>query len=272
MPNTITGDTQLYAIIGDPIFQVHTPEMMNRLFAREGLNAVMVAIHVAPQGFEAAVKAFRVMKNLRGFIATVPHKTAAAALCDELGETGCAIGAVNAVRREADGRLVGEMFDGTGFVAGLRAHGHDPAGLRVLLLGAGGAAAAMGFALAQAGVASLTIANRTRSKAENIQAVVRKSFPHPIVKVGEADPTGHDLIVNATSLGMKPEDPLPLDTALLTPDMKVAEAIAKPEFTPLLTTARAKGCNVHSGRHMLEIQASMWMDHWWPKESAKSKG
>ena len=152
------------------------------------------------------------MKNLGGFVATVPHKTVIAALCDELGDAGRAIGSVNVVRREADGRLIGNMFDGAGFVAGLRAQGHDPAGRRALLVGAGGAAGAIAFALAEAGVASLTIANRTRSKAEEIMARVTKFFPDRPIRVGTADPTGHDLVINATSLGLKAGDPLPIDT------------------------------------------------------------
>ena len=256
----ITGKTKLYFIIADPISQVRTPEVFNAYCAQNGSDAVMVPIQVAPEGLEAVMTAFRAMKNLGGVVVTVPHKTAVALLCDELGEAGRAIGSVNAVRREADGRLVGNMFDGAGFVAGLRSQGYEPAGRRALLVGAGGAASAIAFALAEAGVASLTIANRTPAKAEEIVLRIAKSFPGRTIRVGDADPAGHDLVINATSLGLKPGDHLPVDPALLTPVMTVAEIVMKPETTPLLAAAQARGCAVHYGRHMLDQQFRLIAD------------
>lgn len=253
----ITGNTRLYAIIADPVAQVRTPEVLNEYFARSQQDAVLVPIHVAPEGLQDLFAAFRRMKNLGGFIVTVPHKTAAAALCDELGPAGQAIGSVNAIRRTGDGRLVGDMFDGAGFVAGLRAQGRDPAGKRVLLLGSGGAASAIAFALAEAGVASLTIANRTVSKASDLVARLQLAFPDSAIDVGPADPRGVDLAINATSLGMKESDALPLDVDLLSPDTVVAEIIMKPEITALLAGARSRGCAIHQGRHMLDEQVKL---------------
>jgi shikimate dehydrogenase len=256
----ITGHTKIYAIISDPVAHVRTPEVFNEFFVQHNCDAILIPLHVAPEALEAVLTGFRAMQNLGGFVSTVPHKTATAAHCDELGDAGRAIGSVNAVRREADGRLIGNMFDGAGFVAGLRAQGHEPAGRRALLVGAGGAGAAIAFALAEAGVASLTIANRTRSKAEEVMARVAKFFPDRPIRLGAADPTGHDLVINATSLGLKAGDPLPLDTARLTPSMIVAEIIMKPETTSLLAAAKAKGATVHYGRHMLDQQIPLIAD------------
>lgn len=256
----ITGKTKLYAIIADPVSHVRTPEVFNEFFSESGCDAVVVPIQVAPEGLQAVLTGFRDMKNLGGFIVTVPHKTAVAALCDELGAAGRATGSVNAVRREVDGRLIGNTFDGAGFVSGLRSQGIDPAGCRVLLVGAGGAAAAIAFALAEAEVASLTIANRTRSKAEQIAARIAGYFPDRTIRVGAVDPTGHDLVINATSLGLNVDDPLPLDVSLLTADMTVAEIIMKPETTPLLAAAKASGCAIHYGRHMLDEQVRLIAD------------
>ncbi len=253
----ITGHTKLYAIVADPIAQVRTPEVLNAYFLSRNLDAVLVPIHVGPEGLEAAFTAFRSMKNLGGFIVTVPHKTAAAQLCDELEPAGLAIGSVNAVVRKPDGRLVGSMFDGAGFVSGLRAQGHEPAGKRALLVGSGGAAAAIAFAMVESGVASLTIANRTSAKAQDIVDRIQANFPQAAVAVGEPDPSGYELIINSTSLGMKESDPLPLDVARLTPDMVVAEIIMKPEVTPLLAHARVAGCTIHFGRHMLDEQVRL---------------
>jgi len=253
----ITGNTRLFGIVADPVDQVRTPQVLNRLFEQRGHDAVLVPFHVGADGLPRIFEAFRQIRNLGGFIVTVPHKVEALALCDEIEDAARAIGAVNTIRREPDGRLVGGMFDGIGFVAGLKARGHDPAGRRVLLLGAGGAAAAIAHALALAGVGSLTIANRTLSKAREMAERIAASAPGVRVEAGVADPSGYDMVVNATSLGMRPDDPLPLDVAKLSSGTLVAEIIMKPEMTALLGQAQARGCPVHLGRHMLEEQAAL---------------
>lgn len=251
---TITGATRLYAIVADPIGQVRAPEVLNKLFQEGGHDGVMVPVHVDEAGLPAVLDGFRQTKNLGGFAITVPHKAAVAQACDELGPTARIVGAVNAVRREPDGRLVGDMFDGKGFVAGLRLKGHEPAGKRVLLLGAGGAAGAIAYALLESGAASLVIANRTPARAEAIIERLRPDFPDADVRAGNPDPTECDIVVNATSLGMKPDDALPIDVSLLQPRHLVAEIIMKPETTALLARASEAGCAVHYGRHMLDEQ------------------
>lgn len=258
---TITGFTRLFGIIADPISQVRTPEVLNAYFAAHGIDAVMVPMHVSADGLPAAMQAFRQMKNLGGIIVTVPHKTEVAALCDELGPAGRAIGSINTIRRLPDGRLEGDMFDGAGFVSGLVAQGNDPRGRRVLLLGAGGAAGAIAFALAQGGVAHLAVANRTASKAQDVLDRVQPSFPDVDFALGSADAAGYDIIVNATSLGMKEGDPLPLDTSTLQPGQLVAEIIMKPEMTALLYTAQSAGCRIHLGKHMLDEQVRQMVSY-----------
>jgi len=256
----ITGHTKIFAIIADPIAQVRTPEVFNAYCAAKGIDGILVPVHVGADGLDAVIAGFRQMKNLGGFIVTVPHKTAVAALCDELGTAGELVGAVNAVRRESDGRLIGNMFDGVGFIAGLKSQGYDPEGKKALLLGAGGAAGAIALALAEAKVSSLTIANRTPGKAQNIADRVQKHYPELSIHLGAPDPQGYDLIINATSLGMKGSDPLPLDARLLTPAMMVAEIIMKPETTALLAAAKMQGCSIHYGRHMLDEQIRLMAD------------
>lgn len=250
----ITGKTKIYAIIADPISQVRTPEVFNELFEQKGIDAVLIPVQVGVEGLDALIEGFRRMKNLGGFIVTVPHKASIAAVCDELGEAGRLIGAVNTVRREEDGRLIGNMFDGLGFIAGLKSQGYNPSGKKTLLLGAGGAAGAIALALAESKVASLTIANRTAEKAKNILDRVAQHYPEVPLSIGPPDPKGYDLIINATSLGMKEGDPLPVEPSLLSPEMMVAEIIMKPETTPLLAAAKRRGCSVHFGRHMLDEQ------------------
>lgn len=254
----ITGNTRVFGIVADPIAQVRTPQVMNAWFAKEGVDGVLVPFHVGADDLAAAYDTFRNLRNLGGFIVTVPHKTETIRLCDDVSERARAIGAANAVRREADGRLVADMFDGLGFVEGLKAQGHDPKGKSVLLLGAGGAAAAIAHALADAGVRQIAIANRTVAKAQAIADRVMQRAPGLRVTATEkADPAGHEIVVNATSLGMKEGDALPMDVSLLTPANLVAEIIMKPEMTALLVAAQERGCTIHLGRHMLDHQARL---------------
>jgi shikimate dehydrogenase len=166
-------------------------------------------------------------------------------------------GAVNALRRDPDGRLVGDLFDGLGFVAGLRAHGIEPRGRRIFIAGAGGAGTALAFALAGEGAAALTLYNRTADKAEALAARVRQAFAGCEVRAGSADPRGHDIAVNATALGLEPGDPMPFDVARLEPPTIAAEVIMKPETTAMLQAAAARGCRIHQGKHMLDGQAAL---------------
>jgi shikimate dehydrogenase len=217
----------------------------------------MIPMHVAADGLATAFAGLRRIKNLGGVVVTVPHKTAALALCDAVSSRARQVGAINAVRREPDGRLVGDMFDGLGFVAGLERAGISVRGSRVYLAGAGGAANAIAFVLADAGAAELTIANRTVAKAEDLLRRLRQFYPRLPRRLGSADPSGHELIVNATSLGLKQDDPLPLDVRRLTPGMTVAEIIMQPELTQLLAAAQASGCRIHLGRPMLDCQIEL---------------
>ncbi len=257
----VGGATRVFGILADPIAQVKTPEAMNALFAVRGLDAVLVPIHVGASDLETVLAGLRHMRNFGGFIATVPHKTAMLPLCDALEGDAAKIGAVNAVRRERDGRLVGAMLDGTGFVEGLRASGIDPRGLDAYVAGAGGAAAAIAFALVRAGVSRLTVANRSRDRADDLQRRLMRIYPALPVSTEEESLASADLVVNATSLGMQEGDPLPLDVSRLRPSQTVAEIIMQPAETPLVVAAREIGCRVQLGRPMLDAQIVLMARH-----------
>ena len=253
----INGSTQIFGILADPIHHVKTPQRINQLFAERQIDGVMVPVHVKPEDLARTVQGLRALQNLGGFVVTVPHKTAIVALCDEVTPEARLIGAVNVVRRMADGRLLGGMLDGEGFVSGLRSQGLEPAGRSVYLAGAGGAASAIAFALANAGVSRLTIANRSADKARQLIDRIARQYPALGLAVGSADPAGHDLVVNGTSLGLHPGDALPLNVDGLTPQQIVAEIIMQPAETPLLVAARARGCRIHFGAPMLSSQIAL---------------
>jgi len=255
---TISGATTLVGILADPIAHIQTPQRLNAWFRDTGCDAVLVPMHVTANDLERLVQGARKIQNLGGLIVTVPHKEAMARLCDRLGEEAAMTGAVNAVQRLPDGRLLGENFDGKGFVGGLRSRGIDPKGHDVLLAGAGGAARAIGFALARERIGSLVIANRNRDRAQDLADSIHRNFPQlPIAATRDEAPGPFSLIVNATTLGMKESDEMPVAESLLRPGMVVAEAVMKPARTTLLDKAERHGCHVHEGRHMLESQIEM---------------
>lgn len=252
----ITGRTALLAIVADPVAQARAPILVNRALAERGVDAVLVPFHVGTDGLAPLVRALRSVKNLAGAVFSMPHKTALVALLDEVTSAARQVGACNVVRREADGRLVGTMYDGEGFVAGLRSAGHDVRGRRVFLAGAGGAAAAIAFALGKHGAEALTIHNRTTATADSLATRVRGAWPALRVSLG-SDPRGHDVVVNATSLGMRSGDPLPLDVDGLGPGTLAAEVVISAAPTPFLAAAAARGATVHPGEPMLAAQIEL---------------
>lgn len=257
----ITGRTTLYGIIADPIHHVKTPEMMNAIFAEMGHDGVMVPMHLRDADMPTFFEGIRTMQNLGGLIVTVPHKPRAMDFCDRIEGDAREIGAINTIRREADGTLVGVALDGRGFLGGLAEAGLTAKGQDTLLLGAGGAGAAVAFALAEAGVARLTIHNRSRDKAEDLAARIRARYPDVAIDTGAPQTAARDLIVNTTSLGLRQGDPLPLEDLAFRPGQVVAEAIMDPEVTPLLATAKAAGARIHFGKPMLANQLRLMIAH-----------
>lgn len=255
----ITGTTRLFAIIGDPIAHVRTPMAFNDYFSARKIDAICVPIHILRDDLPRGWAGLKTIANMDGFIVTAPHKAESAALCDKLEGDGVHTKVVNTVRRETDGTFSGTLLDGRGFVSGLMKNGHQVKGRRFYLAGAGGAGTALSYALADSGAAALTIHNRTRSKAETLVAGVAKAYPKVDVRLGSADASGHDVVVNATSLGLKPDDGHSFNLASVDPSALVAEVVMKPDMTPLLIAAEKRGHAIHFGIHMLNSQLDLMM-------------
>ncbi|NYT77477.1 shikimate dehydrogenase [Alcaligenaceae bacterium] len=253
----ITGETKLFGILADPIHHVKTPQRMNEYFARASYDGVLVPFHARSDNLASVVNGLKQLENLVGLIVTVPHKTAILGLCDGASDVAKKIGAANIVRREANGRLTAHMLDGEGFVRGLQSCGHEVKGKTAYMAGAGGAANAIAFALVQYGVSSLTIANRTTAKAQDLMQRVLDLYPQARINIGTHNPSDHDIVVNATSLGLNEGDALPMDTSALTPDQLVCEIIMQPKDTALLIAAQERGCRVHYGAPMLASQIEL---------------
>lgn len=263
----ITGRTAVTFVLADPIEHVRAPELMNERFRARGVDAVLVPMHVRTSDLADVVRALAATPSCPGFVVTMPHKSDMLGLVDDASEAARACGAVNVVSRRQDGRFVGDNLDGAGFVRGLASEGHELAGKRVYLAGAGGAAAAIAFAVATAGAASLSIHNRTRDKAEALLDRVRAASHgraiHLAVADAPPDPAHHDVVVNATSLGRLPEDPLPIDPSRLVPPVVCVDILMGLD-TPWLREARARGCPVQRGEPMLAHQLDRMVDLWFP--------
>lgn len=251
----ISGKTKIMFILADPVAHIRGSVVLTRELRALGHDIAISPLHVKPADLEATVRAIRSFHNVVGFGVTIPHKIAVCPFIDTLLPQAKLVGSVNFVRRDADGRLTGDNIDGAGFIDGARASGIDFKGRRVLQIGAGGAGRSIAFSIAAAGAAALGISNRTEAKARDLAQAVRAAYPGCDAFAAPPDVTGFDAVVNTTSVGMKPDDPLSIaDLAHLTSKMTVSEIIMSPEMTPLLLEAQKRGCRISLGKTMLEHQ------------------
>jgi shikimate dehydrogenase len=247
----IDGKTLLLAHVGYPPESFKAPLIYNPWFEETGINAVVVPMGVTAEDYGVVFPALFRLKNIRGALVTMPHKVATVALLDESSPAVKVAGSCNAVLLRPDGSLFGDMFDGVGFVRGLARKGFRVAGASCLVVGAGGVGSAIAASLAAEGIGAMTLCDSDAGAAERLASRVHAHFPAVRVRVGSNDPAGVDLVVNATPLGMKAGDPMPIDAGRLSPDTFVGEVVMKQEITPLLAAARERGCRYQVGTDML---------------------
>jgi len=251
----LSGETRIHLIVGDPIGQTKSPAGLTEVFAARGVDAVCIPMQVAPVDLDVFMAAAKRVQNIDGIVVTVPHKFAAMRHCDTLSARSRGLAAVNAMRRETDGRWSGDMTDGVALVAALRAAGCDPKGRRALVVGAGGAGSAVVLALAEAG-ARVAVHDIDAARCDDLR---RRLAAWDIV-AGGADPAGYGLVVNATPLGMAAGDPLPVDIVRLEEGAFVADLVTRPAVTPLLEAARRRGAPILTGAEMFAPQAGILAD------------
>jgi shikimate dehydrogenase len=258
----INAATRLCAVFGSPIRHSASPAMHNAAFAALGLNWRYFAFEVDPKNLRAAIEGARAM-GFAGLNLTVPHKLLAVEMVDELDVSAKTWGAVNTIKFE-NGHAIGFNTDADGLARSLsRDLRITLAGAKVLLLGAGGAGRTAALKLAAENVAELFLVNRTMSKAEEIAAEIKKQFPSVKVAVGHPK-ASIDLLLNATSLGLKPEDGSPLDENQfsLKRARAVYDMIYQPAETKLLAAAKAAGCQTANGIGMLVGQGAKAFEIW----------
>jgi len=265
----ITGTTRVFYILGDPVAQVRAPEVYNPLFREHGIDAVLVPLKVPAAALEGFLRHGMAAENVGGFWATIPHKPALAQYLQPTDPVAAIAGAVNAVRRLPDGRLEAALFDGIGFVKGLDHFGIPVAGRRVLVVGAGGGGHAVAAAIAQRQPAALAVYNRTRERAEALVRRLQSLVGSSATVVASSDPAGYDLVVNCTSQGLRPEDPLPLDPQRLDARAAVVDIIMTREPTPLLRACRERGVRAEAGFEMLVQQVPEYLRFFGYEELAR---
>jgi shikimate dehydrogenase len=256
----IDGHTELIAHIGHPTHSFKAPLIYNPYFEHAGINAVVVPMGCRAEAFPALLRSVFALENIRGALITMPHKVSVVDLLDEVSPAVRVAGACNAVRRDAAGRLVGDLFDGEGFVRGVRLKGVEPRGARVLIVGAGGVGSAIAASFAAAGVAGLSLYDLRAEVVESLAARLRLHYPAIDVRTGSNDPAGHDIVVNATPMGMEPGDPLPLDVERLAPSTFVGEVVMRQAMTAFLQAAQARGCRFQIGTDMLFEQIPAYLE------------
>lgn len=250
----ISGKTRIMFILADPVAHIRGSVVLTRELRALGHDIAISPLHVKPADLKGTVQAIRGFQNVVGFGVTIPHKIAVCRSLDELLPQAKLVGSVNFVRRDADGRLTGDNIDGAGFIDGAKASGIDFRGKRVLQIGAGGAGRSIAFSIAAAGATAIGICNRTEARARDLAQAVRAAYPTCDAAVVGPDASGYDAVVNASSVGMKADDPSVIDPNDLTAGMTVSEIIMSPEMTPLLLQAQKRGCRISLGKSMLEHQ------------------
>jgi shikimate dehydrogenase len=247
----ITGRTRLIVHLGYPTESFKAPMIYNPWFEMKGIEAVVVPVGVEPRNYAEVLKALFHTTNVHGALVTMPHKVTTTHLVDEMTTTAKIAGACNAILRRADGSLLGDMFDGAGFVRGVERKGRRIDGSGALVVGCGGVGSAIAASLAEAGLSAIGLFDAATANAEALGDRLRLYYSSLQISTGSNDPAGYDIVVNATPLGMKPGDPLPVDISRIAPNTFVGEVVMKEEFTPLLRAAMEKGCPVQVGTDML---------------------
>lgn len=257
-PLKIDGETVIFPIIGHPIGQVKSPASLSQIMADRGYNGLVVPIHVMPADLPAWLETAHTMRNCTGIIATVPHKGPCLAFCARVSARARAAAAVNIMIRDGDD-WIGDATDGQGCLDGIAAEGFDVSGKPALLIGAGGAGSAIAYEILARGASELALTDIDASRRDTLISRLNVEFPGR-ARIGSDDPRGFALVANATPMGMRESDPLPVRVDLLTASQFVADVVTKPAIPALIAAARNAGCRTMSGTGMFDAQALLLAD------------
>jgi shikimate dehydrogenase len=256
----INGDTALIAHLGFPTAAFKAPMIYNPYFAKAGINAIVMPMGVKEEDCEALLRPLFELTNIRGALITMPLKVKIVGLLDEVSTAVKVAGSCNAIRKRDDGSLFGDMFDGEGFVRAAKRKGFKPAGKRVLVVGSGGVGSAIAASFAGSNVGTIGLFDVNGESVSTLAQRLSTYYPDLELRTHSNDPSGYDVVVNATPLGMKQGDPMPMDIARISPSALVGDVVMKEEMTPFLQAAQKKGCQVQIGVDMLFEQIPAYLE------------
>jgi len=256
----ISGTTKLIAHLGYPTESFRAPMIYNPYFNKHNIDAVVVPMGCKAEDYDRFLPLVFRLSNIHGALITMPHKVTTIGLLDEVMTTAKVAGSCNAVRLDGEGRLIGDMFDGEGFVRGVLRKGRLLQGAKVFVAGCGGVGSAIAASLAKAGVAEISLYDSYTPIMDGLADRLKTHYPQLVISAGVNDPAGFDVVVNATPLGMKEDDPLPMDVSRISSSAFVGEVVMKQEITPFLEAARARGCAYQVGTDMLFEQIPAYLE------------
>jgi shikimate 5-dehydrogenase len=259
MAALVDGRTRIFAILGDPIVQVKSPTSVTGSFRARSRNAILIPVQVRSDDFDRVVDAFYAIENLDGLVVTVPHKFAAFRHCTATTDRAAFLRAVNVMRRNFSGGWDGDMCDGQGFVDAIREKGGQLAGRRALLLGAGGAGSAIGYALLESGVTCLAVHDADPGRQHALIAKLQGCFGEKVL-AGTTDPDGFDVLANATPVGMANPLEAPIELERLRPGTIVGDVVTPSQESALIAAARAKQCITSTGHDMYRALQETMVD------------
>ncbi|MCX5496510.1 shikimate dehydrogenase [Kaistia dalseonensis] len=259
---TITGTTRFISLLGHPTDQVQSPKPVNAWFVSHQVDAVMIAVDILADGVSHFLEAMRRTENCAGISVTMPHKQAAYAHADRLTDRARLAGAVNIMRRDADGALTGDMVDGQAMIMALTAHGVAVADKVALVVGAGGAGAAISHALAEAGARALVLIERDGARLKGLRRQIATRYPEIPIHDALPDGLSVNIAINASPVGMRAGDPYPFPLSRLSNAQIIADAVTKPSVTPWLQEAQRLGLKTQAGAAMTLAQLPTQLEFW----------
>lgn len=255
----LNGATRLFPIIGDPVIYARSPEVLTRTFAARGHNAASIPLQVPDGALDSVMRGLSLIPNIDGLLVTMPHKFTAFPYCATHTDTSRRFQVVSVMRRNRNGTWHGDATDGRAFVRAQIDQGAQPQGARVLLIGAGGAGSAIALALLNAGVRELIVHDTDAARATQLLASLADIGQNRL-RLGPPDPTGCEMVCNATPMGMAEGDPFPVAAELLDPAIFVGDVVAGHGETPFLQAARARGCRTANGDQMVDAVQDMMVE------------
>ena len=259
-PPILSGTSHFYALIGHPVAQVRSPTGFNTYLSSKNIDAAMISFDLLPNAIIGFFDMLRGWENCLGCCVTIPHKSIAYDLIDEPMPRAQRIGAINIIKREKSGKLLGDMTDGIGCINALRLNGFSVTGKKIGLIGGGGAGSAIADAIGEHRAVQLSVVEIDKLKSDTLLLKLQKQYPALTLENNISRPEEIDIVINASPSGMNKNDLLPIDPYTFRSGIVIADSVTKPNFTPFLKSAKSNGCFIQKGSEMADAQLPIFLD------------